>query len=194
MSLNAAEFIENLPPALQKRFEVFCNDIVKAHRSVRLVDESEKSHDPFFAKDCLICCFGEDRSSPQIFIIAPNKLGEFIIKHRPTGSVYVKNLRAISDYQADPSSVAYSGVIAEAALELLSGSNAANEFSPILVEENDLKRSDRGPPSTLVTILALFGVLAGLGGFISLLLDFTDVGAWIALAIGLILIWRTRMA
>ncbi len=164
----------------------------RAHRGVRLVDESGKSHDPFFAKDCLICCFGEDRSSPQIFIVTPNKLDDFAIKHRPTGSVYVRNLRAISDYQADPSSAAYSGVIAEAALELLSGSNAVNEFSPTLVEENTLKSSDLGPPSPLATILALFGMLAGLVGFIGVLLDFTDVEAWIALAIGLILLSTRR--
>jgi hypothetical protein len=194
MTSNAAEFIEK-SPALQKRFLMFCDEIVAAHRSVRFVDVAGKSYDPFFTKDCLICCFGENQSSPQIFIVAPNTLGDFIIQHRPTGSVYVRNLTAINDYQADPSGGAYSGLIAEAALTLLSGSNAINQFSPLLEEPKIRNQKSSNPKlsTTFAVILSLFGMLSVLGGLISVLLDFTDFGAWIALAIGAIIIWRTRM-
>lgn len=194
MPLNAADFIEDLPPALQKRFESFCNEIVTEHQKIRANNAAGNRNDPFIDNNCLIGCLGEDRSSPRIFIVAPDKFEDFVSKNRLSASAYVRTLKAIEEYKANPSGLAYSGLIAEAALELLSGSNAADNFGPILCEVNSAETLRQRAPSNLSAIFSMLGILSAIAGIISLFLDVTDFGAWIALAIGMIVIWRTRMA
>ena len=126
---SAADFISGLPRDLQESFLKYCTSLVQEVQSVRsqLVDSDGAPFDPILIMDACFVAFGEAKENPKLLISPNQQLDELRVRTgmRPSASVFLRDLKAhriLIDNLNDKT--AFNALIAEAALELLSGEHA----------------------------------------------------------------------